>query len=290
MTSRPITIAVVAPSRPITKEIADAVRAAAQTVAAEDAVELRFHDQCFIEHGHFAGDDETRARAFVEAAEDPTVDAVWLARGGYGAGRLPDTAFDPLTDVAREKTYVGYSDAGFILARLYARGFPHLVHGPMAGDSARRNGAEATARTLRFLANKDAATLEGDLKDGETYAAFNVTVLAHLVGRADAPDLSGHILLLEDVDEYHYALDRAMGAIFTSRLAASLKGVRLGRCAMKPNVERRNGVETEVRFGATAEEIAAFWCARAGAPYLGRADIGHDADNKLVPFGVFKRA
>jgi muramoyltetrapeptide carboxypeptidase len=47
--------------------------------------------------------------------------------------------------------------------------------------------------------------------------------------------------------------------------------------------------ENDVPFGETAEEIAQDWCNRAGIPYLGRADIGHDADNKIVPFGVAGR-
>ena len=46
--------------------------------------EIVFHPQCFASHGHFAGDDDTRARAFLEVANDDHTDAVWFARGGYG--------------------------------------------------------------------------------------------------------------------------------------------------------------------------------------------------------------
>jgi len=42
----------------------------------------------------------------------------------------------------------------------------------------------------------------------------------------------------------------------------------------------------EVDFGQSAEEIARFWCGRHSIPYLGRADIGHDIDNTIVPFGL----
>ena len=43
-------------------------------------------------------------------------------------------------------------------------------------------------------------------------------------------------------------------------------------------------------FGQTPEEIVRFWCERSGIPYLGPADIGHDGDNKVVPFGLYSPA
>ena len=48
--------------------------------------------------------------------------------------------------------------------------------------------------------------------------------------------------------------------------------------------------ENDRAFGAEPEDIARDWCERAGIPYLGRADIGHDADNRIVPFGPFDQA
>ena len=50
--------------------------------------EIVFHPQCFASHGHFAGDDDTRARAFLDVANDESYDAVWFARGGYGSCRV----------------------------------------------------------------------------------------------------------------------------------------------------------------------------------------------------------
>jgi len=55
-------------------------------------------------------------------------------------------------------------------------------------------------------------------------------------------------------------------------------GIRLGRISKVPENDRP--------FGADDVEIARYWCERAGVPYLGRADIGHDADNKIIAFGA----
>jgi len=82
----PVRIAVVAPSTRFSPEAADRVRQIA--AALDPAPEITFHPQCFATHGHFAGDDATRAAALIEVAESVASDAVWFARGGYGAGRL----------------------------------------------------------------------------------------------------------------------------------------------------------------------------------------------------------
>ncbi len=124
------------------------------------SLDLSFHPQCFRSSGHFAGTDEERANAFLEAANDRGIDAVWFARGGYGAGRVTLLALDRLNETAAQKMYLGYSDAGALLAGLYARGFRDVAHGPMPADLNREGGEEAVAASLAYLMTSDPATLE----------------------------------------------------------------------------------------------------------------------------------
>ena len=112
-------IAVVAPSCTLRREAADAVAA---VVARRGDCELFIHPQCFLSDGHFAGPDEARLAALREVMADPAVDAVWFARGGYGSNRIAEAALKDLPEPAREKTYLGYSDAGFLLAGLCKAG------------------------------------------------------------------------------------------------------------------------------------------------------------------------
>src|SRR3546814_17668829 len=93
-------------------------------------VRISFHPQCFLEQGHFAGSDEARADALVELANDPAVDALWIARGGWGAARIVDMVLPRLNRAAPGKSYMAYSDAGQLLAALYARGSGRTFHGP----------------------------------------------------------------------------------------------------------------------------------------------------------------
>ena len=269
-------IAVVAPSGRFLAQTAD--RVAALAAADFPRVELAFHPQCFLSDNHFAGPDAARADALVEVANDPGFDAVWFARGGYGACRIAEDVLERLGPAAREKAWLGYSDAGFLLAGLYRAGFPHVAHGPMAQDIVRDGGEAAVRRALAWLARRDPAALEPGLGQGPA-AAFNLTVLAHLVGTPLEPDLSGHSLLIEDVSEHMYRTDRAMFHLTSTPSIRRVAGIRLGRCTEVP--------ENDPDFGQTEEEVVRFWCARAGIPYLGRADIGHDAGNKVVPFGGF---
>ena len=93
-----------------------AERVKALAAAHFPSVELHFHPQCFRSVGHFAGTDAERAASLVEIANDASFDAVWFGRGGYGSGRIAEAALGQLTDAARAKTYLGYSDAGTLLA------------------------------------------------------------------------------------------------------------------------------------------------------------------------------
>jgi muramoyltetrapeptide carboxypeptidase len=268
-------IAVVAPSSRFGEDAAARVEKIA--AASFPDAEIVFHPQCFFRHDHFAGTDDARAHALVEVANDPGFEAVWFARGGYGACRIAREAIARLGPAARDKAWLGYSDAGYLLAGLYRAGFPHVAHGPMPQDALRQGGEAAVARALGWLTRRDSAALEGGLEPGGRHAAFNIAVLGTIVGTPLMPDLSGHVLLLEEVAEYAYRTDRALFHLTAQPALRRIAGLRLGRVSEVP--------PNDPDFGLGAEEIARFWCDRAGIEWLGRADIGHDADNRIVPFG-----
>ena len=273
-------IGVVAPGTRIDPELAERVKRLAADCFLDRAPEIVFHKQCFLSAGHFAGDDAARAAAFVEFANDPGLDAIWFARGGYGACRMAEAALAQLNDAARAKTYLGYSDAGALLGGLYAKGFKHIAHGPMPVDVIRPGGDAAVRRALAWLIDRAPESVElGVMFDGRS-AAFNIMVLHSILGTPLEPDLSGHVLMLEDVGEYLYRIDRALFAISSSPNVRQARGIKLGRLSDVP--------ENDKPFGASEEEVAKYWCARAGIAYLGRCDIGHDAENKVVPFGAGK--
>ena len=266
-----------APGSPIKRSIADRVSDIAASLDLGAIPEIYFHPQCFTECGHFAGDDAARSAAFIEMANDPAFDAVWFARGGYGSCRLLEVMLPQLTDTAREKAYLGYSDVGAILGALYAEGFSRVAHGPMAADVTRKGGEAAVGRALRYLVARDTSGLEPSATNSTKTAAFNISILSHLLGTPQQPDLSGHVLMLEEVSEYMYRIDRYLFHITSNPEIRKVAGIKLGRCSDVPENDRE--------FGQDEEQCIRHWCELSGIPYLGRADIGHDIDNKIVPFG-----
>ncbi|HSV29364.1 MAG TPA: LD-carboxypeptidase, partial [Candidatus Omnitrophota bacterium] len=170
-------------------------------------------------------------------------------------------------------------DAGAMLGALYGAGIGRVAHGPMPADLNRTGGEAAVRRALAFLIDRDPAALEPSVADRPT-AAFNLTILAHLVGTPYLPDLSGHVVMVEEVSEAMYRIDRALGQIASNPALRNVAGLMLGRCGDVP--------PNDPDFVLGEEEVARYWCARAAIPYLGRADIGHDIDNKVVPFGAWR--
>ena len=267
-------IAICAPSTPFTRE--DAAKVLALAAAEFPRHELVFHEQCFAVEGHFAGSDAMRLSALLDCANHPEFDAVWFARGGYGANRISAQAVAGMGSNADDKAYVGYSDGGTLLGALYRARIGHQVHAPMPADIRRKGGEDAIRRVLGWLIGNEGG--EEPTLDGRPTVAFNLMTLAMLVGTNLMPNLAGHVVMVEEVSEHLYAVDRLLFHVTHHLVPMGIAGLRLGRVSDVPENDRP--------FGAEPETMARYWCERTGIAWLGRADIGHDADNKIVPFGV----
>jgi muramoyltetrapeptide carboxypeptidase len=122
----------------------------------------------------------------------------------------------------------------------------------------------------------DTSGVEPSLDGTRPAVAFNLITLAMLTGTPMMPDLTGHIVMVEEVAEHLYSVDRLF--FHLAGTLPRIAGLRLGSVSDIP--------ENYVDFGQSDEEIAQYWCARAGIPYLGRALIGHNSANRVVPFGL----
>ncbi|MDQ3074652.1 MAG: LD-carboxypeptidase [Pseudomonadota bacterium] len=267
-------IAVVAPSCSLHRRAAAAVEA---IVAARGDCKIAIHPQCFASSGHFAGPDAERLAALREVMADPGVDAVWFARGGYGSNRIAEAAVRDVPEAARGKRYLGYSDAGFLLAA-FAKAGLEVAHGPMVQDVLRADGEGAIKRALDWLVTRDRGSLEPGLKPGQRALAFNLTVLSTLLGTALEPDFAGADLLIEEVAEHEYRLDRMMFHVTGNAAVRRCAAIRMGRMSEIP--------ANDPLFGSDAESIVRDWCGRAGIAFGGTANIGHDAANRVVPFAL----
>lgn len=268
-------VAVVAPARRIEPEIAPRVQALAALVTPE--LDIAFHPQCFLSDGHFAGSDAVRAAALLEVANDPGIGAVWFARGGYGSNRVLDLVLPRLGAAARSKVWMGYSDMGFLLGAFYARRIGRPVHGPMPIDVGSADAGARGARALLWLARRDRSVLAPGL-DGRPHAAFNLAILTALLGTPFVPDLTDHVLIVEEVSEPLYRIDRMLFQLAHATQLKGIAGLKLGQVT---DVQAN-----DPPFGETPEQMVVRWAAAMGVPYLGRAEVGHYRENRVVPFGI----
>lgn len=271
-------IAVMAPANRVDEHALDAVPA----LAAEYGVELVIDPQSWASGGGhtWAGPDQLRADTFLKYANDPSYHAIWFARGGYGSNRLFPLIFPHLEEAAKRKAYVGYSDMGFLLGALYARKIGRPIHGPMPVDINRKvGGRECAARTLAWLTKGDKAALEpGIIGTGKPAAAFNLSILAAMIGTKWLPDLADHELLVEEVSEHLYRVDRMMFTVSNATQLAGINSLRVGTVTLPE-------ADGQADFGHNPDQIAWHWSELMKKPYQGRALIGHDANNHVVPFG-----
>lgn len=268
-------IGIVAPGKAVDEALA--ARLGALVALFHPNVDVVFHPQCFLSDGHFAGSDEVRAAALLEFANDAAFDAIWFARGGYGSNRILQRVIPELGRAAGDKTYMGFSDMGFLLGALYARRIGRQAHGSMPVNLGADDPAPEVGRALGWLVNKDRAGLEPGL-DGRPAAAFNLAILTAMIGTPWLPDLTDHVLLIEEVSEPLYRIDRMMFQVAHATQLKGIAGIRLGHVT---DIQAN-----EPEFAESPEQIVTRWCGEMGVPYLGRAEIGHIRGNMVVPFGV----
>src|SRR5271155_915980 len=233
-----------------------------------------------------AGPDAVRAREVQAFFADPEVDAIFAARGGYGAGRiLPLLDFDAIARTP--KVFMGFSDATFILNALVARAGMVCFHGPMvAMDFARGLGESSLGHLRRLLAGETAsfelparAALRAGVAEGEVVGGC-LSLVAAAIGTPYAPPFDGAILFLEDTGEKAYRIDRMLVQLAQAGVLGRLAAVVFG--ALRPP----DGSEAESRL---IGECVAEQAARLDCPVLSGIEAGHGSANFTIPFGVRAR-
>lgn len=241
---------------------------------------LTVHPQAHARAGFLAGDDAARAAAFAELLADAEVGAVLAARGGYGVARWIDRV-DPEAVRAAGKAIVGFSDVSVLHAAAQAAGLESL-HGPVVTQLAGLPEADVADFAARLRAPTDGFTLSAD---GPTLAPGHargplvggcLSMVVSLVGTPHQFVPEGAILLLEEVAEAPYRLDRLLTQLSQAGVLERVAGVALGDFV---NCEAPRPNEPEA-LDVLAERLGGL-----GVPVLAGLPIGHGARNRAVPLG-----
>jgi len=227
--------------------------------------------------GYFAGTDEQRARDFNRALRDDSIDAIWCIRGGYGAMRILD-ALDYDAALRRAKPIIGYSDITAIHAALGCRGDVVTYHGPTARaplspfsrgslECAVVHGGDSGGTAV------DARVLVGGHAQG-VLGGGNLALLSALAGTR----LTDTILVLEDIDEAVYRVDRMMQQLLLAGMLDGVRAIAFGACTNCPEVSDDGARRLDDVIG----EIAV----RLGVPAMAGLPIGHIDDQWTLPLGA----
>ena len=272
------TVGIAAPGGPI-----DAERLAAGRAVWERAGFRVVHRaDVTAKRGYLAGDDERRASELAELVADPGVDAIVCARGGYGSPRILDR-LDAAAFRAARKPLVGYSDITALL--LWLRRCAGLVgfHGPML-----ERGGDADPVSLRVLlaALAGAHSDEGRFWSGRALGGGhatgrlvggNLVLVAASLGTPWEIETRGAILLVEDVNEPPYRIDRLLQQLRAAGKLDRLAGIGMGAFT---------GCSDE-RYPETSAEDVVAEIARAHAiPLVAELPFGHCQRNLAWPTGA----
>ena len=239
-------------------------------------------------HGYLAGPDAQRASDLQHAIEDPAVDAIWALRGGYGSMRILDR-IDPTAVRTHPKAFIGFSDNTALHRLLGATGLI-TFHGPHAGNAFPPFTDQCFHRVLLQAepagvlpaleggADEPLCTLVGGRAEGRLVGG-NLALLASLCGTRWAPLARDGILVVEEVSDTAYRIDRTWTQLRLSGCLEGVRGIVLGRFTDRPE---RPG-------DRPFREVLLDLVTPLGVPVLAGAPVGHVDQQWTVPLGARAR-
>lgn len=240
---------------------------------------LRIDTRVLTRQGYLAGRDEDRAAVLANAMRDPEVDAIIMARGGYGATRILDAL--PWDDFARApKHLIGFSDITAIHAVANARGV-RSVHGPNVTGLGRNITAAERLSLIECIEGLRVEPWSGlrAIRAGEARGVVvggNLALVEAMAagGRWQTP--KGAILVLEDVTERPYRIDRMLSALYLGGHLQPASAILFGgftQCDPGPD-------------GTTVDDVIADYASKLPMPIFANAPFGHGAPNFAFPLGA----
>ena len=274
------TISICAPARKVSpEELLPGI-----SLLESNGFRVKLADHLYGDCHQFSGTDEERAADIQSMINDPEVDAIISARGGYGCVRIVDKIdFTPL--LSKPKLFIGFSDMTVFHQHIYRHFNLPSLHAQMVfGMNEERSTPDSLQNLIRVLKgekltyNVDAHPLNrAGVADGILLGG-NLSILYAISGSTSEADLNGKILFLEDLDEYLYHIDRMMMQLKRSGKLAGLRGLVVGGMSdMRDNT---------IPFGKTAEEIIREAVEEYDYPVMFNFPAGHIRNNHPLMLGV----
>nr|WP_241492493.1 LD-carboxypeptidase [Lacinutrix himadriensis] len=275
------TVAIVAPSGILKNRNGEVAQATA--LLKSWSLNVVVGDHVFSKDNHFAGTDAQRCEDFQKALDDPTISAIWSARGGYGTVRILDK-LDYTTFKKNPKWVIGYSDITALHNQVHNEGVESL-HALMCVSLTKDlSEIEESINTFKdaLFGKPIAYTLKGSPYNrvGEVTAPVvggNLTILHTMLGSSTSIDTSGKILFIEEIGEYKYHIDRMLQSLKRAGYFENCKGLMVGDMSrMRKNT---------TLWGTSVEQLILDALAEYDFPIVFNVPAGHEKDNRALILG-----
>lgn len=251
-------------------------------------LEPRMGKSAMRRDGYLAGSDEERAADFNEAARDPAVRGIFALRGGYGTMRiLDDIAYDALAN--DPKVVLGYSDLTALLNAITQSTGLVTFHGPVAALSAFTeretewlHRAVMRAEPIGELVSAQTIVLSQGNARGRLCGG-NLSLVTGLIGTPYEIDTADSLVVLEEVEEAPYRIDRMLTQLRLSGALSRARGVLVGTC-------KNCDVDEEHPYAAMPlARMLHDRLADLGKPVLTNLPVGHAGEQWTLPLGLEAR-
>ena len=242
----------------------------------------KYPGNLYKKHFTFGGTDKERMKDLQQALDDPSVKAVWCARGGYGSVRIIDSLnFEKFKK--HPKWLIGFSDITVLHSVLHNLGY-QSVHAIMPislehPNPERKKAIESLknffeGKRLKYRIPTDSANIKGKGKGVVT--GGNLSLLVSLLGSKYQIDPAGKILFLEDVGEYTYSYDRMLYALKNAGYFDHLQGLIIGGMGVKKNDDF---------IGENIKQLILKHVKNKNYPVIFNFPAGHIVDNRSLILG-----
>lgn len=275
------TVAIVAPSGILKNRQAEVNRAVA--LLKSWGLYATVGKNVFKQANHFAGTDDERCEDLQEALDNPSIKAIWCARGGYGTARILDR-LDYTKFKENPKWVIGYSDITTLHNQIHNLGI-ETIHAMMCTSLTEdETNLEQTIATFKkaLFGEELQYTLKGSKynKTGEVTAQVvggNLTILHTMLGSKTSIDTSGKILFFEEIGEYKYHIDRMLQSLKRAGYFNNCAGVIVGDMTKL----RRNTTP----WGSSIEQLILDVLSEYDFPVAFNMPAGHEANNQAMILG-----
>lgn len=275
------TVAIVAPSGILKNKTGEVQQA--EDLLKSWGLNVVIGTHVFSQDNHFAGTDAERYEDFQKTMDDPTISAIWCARGGYGTVRILDK-LDFKRIKEKPKWLIGYSDITALHNQFINEGF-ESIHALMC-TSLTKDLDDISESITTFKKAIFGESLTYTLK-GTDYNRIgvvtaplvggNLTMLHTMLGSKTSIDTSGKILFIEEIGEYKYHIDRMLQSLKRAGYFDNCAGVLVGDMSkMRKNT---------TLWGTSVEQLILDALADYNFPIAFNMPAGHEKDNRAMILG-----